>query len=226
MAKLSWITGFLLLIVGGLGVGGAAMAEEERFKPRLECGEALPKGKQVYNGRSHRELVGPVVERTRVEGLSPPYDFVVVQRYAILKRSKCWVSFWSHASRDMAQNKVRMTGNFVETLDYGDDGGPVEYGERVGEIGRDLIVQLDQPVADCVAEYHRINASLPRILGRRSEQDHAIHRAALERREACFAEGAKALDTRGFLGKWYSSDDRDNHVFAVIDGKLTVMRAQ
>lgn len=37
MAKLSWITGFLLLIVGGLGVGSAAMAEEERFKPRLEC---------------------------------------------------------------------------------------------------------------------------------------------------------------------------------------------
>lgn len=219
------ITKILIAGMLAMSIGGEAVAETDRLKPRIECGDTLPKGKTIYNGRRHRELVGPVAE-TKPFGNLPGPTFIM-QRYAIIKRSKCWVSFWSFVYDDTKEDTKRMTGTFSEPQNYSEGPGSVPFGGRVGSrLGTELMAQVDKITAECEDEYNRVMASLPKIIPLRAKEDIQANIAAVERRVSCLDGRAKALDKRGFIGLWYSEENYTDNIFAVVDGKLHVRMAK
>lgn len=225
MLEVLKIIKILIVATFATTIAGVASAEEDRLKPRIECGDTLPKGKMVYNGRRHRELVGPIVE-TKTFGNLPGRTFIM-QRYAIIKRSKCWVSFWSFVYSDTKEDTERMTGTFRETQNYSEGPGSVPFGGRVGpRLSAELMAQVDKITAECVAEYNRVMESLPNIISLRAENDIQANIDAVERRASCLDERARALDKRGFIGLWYSDSNYTENVFAIIDGKIYTRMAR
>lgn len=221
MLEVLRITKILIAAMLAVSIGGEARAEDDRLKPRIECGDTLPKGKMVYNGRRHRELVGTVVEAKPWGNLPGPT--FIMQRYAIIKRSECWVSFWSFVYDDTKEDTKRMTGTFFEVQDYSEGPGSTPFGGKVAlERSEELMAQVDKITAECEAEYNRVMASLPKIRPLRAKEDIQVNIAAVERRASCLDERAKAVDKRGFIGLWYSDENGRTNIFAVVDGKLHV----
>jgi hypothetical protein len=104
------ITGMLLLVPAGRAVA------EEDWQPRIECGSATPQGTRVYNGRRHQEIVSQV-SGERISSLTGGSSRVA-KRHALIKRSDCWVTFWSFDEDGQKTRMKRQTGSSREVEDY------------------------------------------------------------------------------------------------------------
>ena len=209
------ITGMLLLVPAGRAVA------EEDWQPRIECGSPTPQGTRVYNGRRHQEIVSEV-SGERISSLTGGSSRVA-KRHALIKRSDCWVTFWSFDEDGQKTRMKRQTGSSREVEDYPPENRfrPVPYGATVGQqTGRDFMAQIDSEAAACRAAYDLVVRSFRN--GINTEEDRNRHVAIVEEMNACMWRRAEALDKTGFLGKWYSAEDDRDHLFAVVEGKLHI----
>lgn len=180
-------------------------------------------GAQLHNGRRHQEIVSEV-SGERISSLTGG-SYRVAQRHATIKRSDCWVTFWSFEQDGQKRRMKRQTGSFREVEDYPPENRfrPVPYGATVGQqTGRHFMAQIDSEAAACRAAYDRVIRSFRN--GINSEEDRNRHVAIVEEMNACMWRRAEALDKTGFLGKWYSAADDLEHLFAVVDGKLHIRK--
>lgn len=206
-------------LAAGLGLS-SAVAEAEKYTPRIECGDRAPKGKVLYNGKRQQERLGKVVDYFPSPLTGTHFD--VYQRAALIKGSNCWVTFWSVDPDDDFDDNTRMTGRFIDPLVYSEGQRDVFGGAFGGAAAKKIIVELDKVAASCVQEQDRIRASYPMAVQRLTDEELAILKGVAEARSVCLETAAKALDQRGFIGLWYSrAQDRDFN-FAVLDGKLIV----
>ncbi|MEH7829422.1 hypothetical protein [Gemmobacter denitrificans] len=204
------------------GTAPSASAETDRYTPRIECGPEVPKGKRLHRGKNHIEIESKVKEtHTSRFGGSP---YFMVQRYALIKRSDCWVSFWAYSGEeDKAEYHERMTASFSEAAVYLEKIGRPSSPYRIPRalIGEftvwDMLVLVDGEAAMCKNDLEQIRRSLPRPI--KSDSDFAINHRANGEMSACMIRRARALDASGFFGIWDDMDE-PKRAFAYVDGKL------
>lgn len=73
-------------------------------------------GAQLHNGRRHPEIVSEV-SGERISSLTGG-NYRVAQRHAIIKRSDCWVTFWSFQEDGQKRRMNRQKGSFRKVADY------------------------------------------------------------------------------------------------------------
>ncbi|MEH7829682.1 hypothetical protein, partial [Gemmobacter denitrificans] len=174
------------------GTAPSASAETDRYTPRIECGPEAPKGKRLHRGKNHIEIESEMKEAhtSRFSGRT----YFMVQRYALIKRSNCWVSFWVYQD-DLSSEAPfqRATGTFYEVENYEKYWNQATAYRHFGatievDRARALLTLVDPEAAACEKKAVQISNSLQgpilgsRLIDRQSQKMTVAARATAERK--------------------------------------------
>lgn len=196
----------------------SALAETAPASSGLEvtCGKK-PKGKVLYRGRHHTEIVARGDEAGANVLFGSRGSPLGERRFAVLKGEECWIEFF--ASTVTGKN-VRATGKFSEAFSsYGASRSGIDH-----SLARVSIVEFVNKVSPgpgkCFKSYFD-GVDARKEVDPTSPEAAKLDPVALHRvYSKCLDKELAELDKRGFVGVWIVRPDLPLSGFAWLDGKL------
>jgi hypothetical protein len=196
----------------------SALAESAPALSALEvsCGKK-PKGKVLYRGRHHTEVVASGGEAGANLLLGSDGSSLGERRFAVLKGGECWIEFFAPT---ITGNDIRATGKFSEAFsDYRASRNRIDHLTAMISIA-EFVYKISPGSGKCLKSYtdgidamKEVDATSPEAA---KLDPVALHRAYSK----CLDEELAELDKRGFVGVRIVSPDLPLAGFAWLDGKL------
>ncbi|WP_189412142.1 hypothetical protein [Neogemmobacter tilapiae] len=226
-ARSSYLAKAIFTIFIFLGIPHQAYGQTEpdsSYIPTRQCGTP-PRGPVVARSPVHLEIRG---ERKIIK-YSETSDATIEARYAIIKGSNCWISYFASIS-DLSPD--RFTTSFAHAIKH----DPLTTRDHSGNIGhfvKELMAYFfDNPDwISCESSYDKAMAEKDLAASVLSSSE-KIRKETLAAKDfnKCRRSVARSLDRRGFIGsytvpRFESNNFYDNRFgFIVLDGKLILLK--
>lgn len=203
----------LVAIIVSAGAG-LTHAEELIYGLQLQCG-MTPKGKVLYDGKFHKEILGETFEHKEPTIPSPS---MFQRRFAVLKKNNCWIEF---TALPLFEPNERATGTFMESyLRYAAGGvGVGDFGMASRVDIADFIIKISPVAAECGSTYSSVLQHFLGLDRRLNGEEIVVHSQSRKVFLSCLKAEAQKLDRRGFVGAWLRHDS-PLQGFAWIDGEI------
>lgn len=195
-----------------------ALAETAPASSGLEvtCGKK-PKGKVLYRGRHHTEIVARGDEAGANVLFGSRGSPLGERRFAVLKGGECWIEFFAPT---ITGNNIRATGKFSEAFsDYRSSRNRIDHLTAMISIA-EFVNKVSPGPGKCFKSYF-YGVDARKEVDPTSPEAAKLDPVALHRvYSKCLDKELAELDKRGFVGVWIVRPDLPLSGFAWLDGKL------